>query len=68
MVPVDVIMYEIVQDLTERYNKNPRIVSEMLAAASMYDVRAQNGSKAIMHLEAFIAKLMLIIYELKNKN
>jgi hypothetical protein len=67
-VPVDVIMYGIVQDLTERYNNNTRIVADFVSAASFYDVRAQNGSKGIMHLEAFIAKIMLIISEVKNRN
>ncbi len=68
VVPVDVIMFEIVQDLTERYNNKPRLVSEFVSAASFYDVRAQNGSKGIMHLEAFIAKIMLLISDQRNKN
>ena len=34
---------------------------EVLSTAAMYDHRAQIGSKAIMHLEAFTAKVMAII-------
>jgi hypothetical protein len=67
VVPVDVIMYEIVQDMTHRYNKNPRLIADIVSAAGFYDVRAQNGSKGIMHLEAFIAKIMVILSDSKNR-
>ncbi len=68
LIPIDIIIFGIAQELTSKYNKYPRVIADIISAASIYDVRAQNGSKGVMHIEAFLAKVMLIISEFKMKN
>ncbi len=65
-VPPDVIILNMVREVCAMY-KNEQIKHDIIHWASFYDNRVQNGTKALYHLEALIARFMLIISE-NNKN
>ena len=57
-IPPDLIMRALTQELLR---KVPVAVKhEAVHSAAMYEARMQGGSKAIFHLEAYIAKFMSI--------
>lgn len=61
-VPSDVIITQLTKALCQTV-KNDDVKREVINWASFYDNRCQNGSKALFHLEALIARLMLIVSE-----
>lgn len=64
-VPSDVIILNMVREITNQLKNNEKIKWEIIHWASFYDTRAQNGSKTIFHLEAMFARFMLILAENK---
>ena len=61
-VPADVIFTEMVKQLCIALNSDEK-KRQIIDSASFYDQRASQGAKALFHLEAFVAKAMLIIAE-----
>ncbi|KAG1659750.1 Replication factor C subunit 3 [Nymphon striatum] len=57
-IPTDVIFKELLKELIK--NCDGELKREITAAAAFYEHRLQHGSKAIYHIEAFIAKFMSI--------
>ena len=64
-VPCDVIILNMVKELCAVY-KNEEVKRQFIYWASFYDNRVQNGTKALFHMEALMARYMLIVSENKN--
>lgn len=64
-VPADVVILNMVKELCGMF-KNEQVKTKIIHWASYYDNRVQNGTKALFHLEAMIARFMLIVSETKN--
>ena len=63
-VPTDVIITGMVKEICSK-QKNEELKRQVIYWASFYDGRASMGSKALFHLEALLARLMLIFAENK---
>ncbi len=61
-VPSEVIILGMVKEICSRL-KSDEVKRQVIYWSSFYDGRAQMGSKTLFHLEALIARLMLIIAE-----
>ena len=59
------IIYKMTSDLIDNNNIKEDIKRKIVEAASLFDVRAKNGTKDFIHLEAFAAKIMMFIAENK---
>lgn len=59
-IPADTIMHELTLDLLEKLseNSNDTLKLKVVSWASVFDERLALGSKAIYHLEGFIARVM----------
>jgi replication factor C subunit 3/5 len=65
-VPADLIIVIMSKELC-KVLKDENVQREIVKWASFYDSRAQNGSKALFHLEALIARFMFIIAESRQQ-
>ncbi len=63
-VPCDIIIVSLVKEMCSIVKKE-EVKRLIIHWASFYDSRAQNGTKALFHLEALIARMMLVISENK---
>ena len=59
------IILKMTQDLINNNSIKEEIKGKIIKAASDFDIRAKNGTKDFIHLEAFSAKVMLFIAESK---
>jgi energy-coupling factor transporter ATP-binding protein EcfA2 len=60
-IPPDMIMEALTRSLLARLRNEPPVLQmEVLYTAAMYEHRMLSGSKAIFHIEAFVAKFMAI--------
>ena len=59
------IIYKMTSDLIDNNNIKEDIKRKIVEAASLFDIRAKNGTKDFIHLEAFAAKIMMFIAENK---
>ena len=59
------IIYKMTSDLIDSNNIKEDIKRKIVEAASLFDIRAKNGTKDFIHLEAFAAKIMMFIAENK---
>ncbi len=59
------IIYKMASDLIKNNNIKEEIKKKIIEAGSLFDIRAKNGTKDFVHLEAFAAKIMLFIAENK---
>ena len=59
------IIYRMTSDLIDNNNIKEDIKRKIIEAASLFDIRAKNGTKDFIHLEAFAAKNMMLIAENK---
>ncbi|KAG8464094.1 hypothetical protein KFE25_000262 [Diacronema lutheri] len=60
-IPPDMIMERLTRALLVKLKHDPPLLQmEVLHHAALYEVRMISGSKAIFHLEAFIAKFMAV--------
>ena len=59
------IIYKMTSDLIDSNSIKEEIKKPIVEAACLYDVRAKNGTKDFIHLEAFAAKIMMFIAESK---
>lgn len=61
----------IINHIVDYYINNDKISDNtkisIINAANLYDMRAANGTKVIVHLESFVAKIMFILYKEQNK-
>lgn len=59
-IPPDMIMESLTRALLKGVGNEPDLQIEILNVAALYEHRMLNGSKAIFHIEAFLAKFMAI--------
>ena len=59
------IIYKMTSDLIDSNMIKEDIKRKIVEAGSLYDIRAKNGTKDFIHLEAFAAKIMMFIAENK---
>lgn len=60
-IPPDMLMETLTRALLGRLrNESPVLQMEVLYNAALYEHRMLGGSKAIFHLEAFVAKFMAV--------
>ena len=59
------IIYKMTSDLINNNNIKEDIKKKIVEAACLFDIRAKNGTKDFIHLEAFAAKIMMLISESK---
>ena len=59
------IIYRMTSDLIDNNNIKEDTKRKIIEAASLFDIRAKNGTKDFIHLEAFAAKNMMLIAENK---
>jgi len=59
-VPPDMIMEALTRVLLKSVGDQPELQMEIVALAAQYEHRMLGGTKAIFHIEAFIAKFMAI--------
>ena len=64
-MPSDVIILNMVRELCAM-SSSEETKQQYIHWASFYDNRLQNGSKALFHMEALIARFMYIASENKN--
>ena len=57
-IPADVILKELCAELVSKLDDE--LKPQVMACAAFYEHRVQQGSKEIFHLEAFVAKFMVI--------
>jgi len=57
------IIYKIMCDLIDNNTINEDVKRQIISAGSLFDIRAKNGTKDFIHLEAFAAKIMYFIAE-----
>ena len=57
------IIYKMTSDLIDNNNIKEETKRKIIEAASLFDIRAKNGTKDFIHLEAFTAKIMMFIAE-----
>ena len=55
------IIYKMTSDLIDSNMIKEDIKRKIVEAGSLYDIRAKNGTKDFIHLEAFAAKIMMFI-------
>ena len=60
-VPTDIIIYNLVKALCSYSDVKEDAKKGIISWAAIYDNRSQNGSKPLFHLEALVARIMLII-------
>lgn len=63
-IPCDLIFKGLLQECIK--NCDLQLKSEIVAVAAKYEHRMHRGSKAIFHLEAFVAKFMTIYKKFMN--
>ena len=61
------IIYRITSLIIDNDTIKEKIKKEIISAACFYDIRINNGTKDFIHLEAFTAKVMLLIAQSKNE-
>ena len=59
------IIYKMTSDLIDSNSIKEEIKNKIVEAGCLYDVRAKNGTKDFIHLEAFAAEIMMFIAESK---
>ena len=59
------IIYKMTSDLIDNNNIKEDIKRKIVEAGCLFDIRAKNGTKDFIHLEAFAAKIMMFIAENK---
>ena len=59
------IIYKMTSDLIDNNSIKEDIKRKIIEAGSLFDIRAKNGTKDFIHLEAFAAKIMMFIAESK---
>ncbi|XP_046997057.1 replication factor C subunit 3 [Schistocerca americana] len=57
-IPTELIFKHLVDEVVEKCDM--QLKTQVVAAAALYEHRLHHGNKAIMHLEAFVAKFMSI--------
>ena len=57
------IIYKMTSDIIENNNIKEDIKKKVIEAGNLFDIRAKNGTKDFIHLEAFAAKIMMFIAE-----
>ena len=60
------IIYKMTSDIIENIKIKEEIKKKVIAAGALFDLRAKNGTKDFIHLEAFTAKIMMFIAEDKK--
>jgi len=66
-VPSEIIILYLLKEICNKI-KSEDVKSQLIKWASFYDTRAQNGSKTLFHIEALIARFMLIIAQNNTNN
>ena len=65
-ISIDEIILNITKTLiTMCKSKSEKVKKEIVHYAAFYDNRAQNGTKGIFHLEALMARIMVILNQNK---
>ena len=59
----DHIIYKMTSDIIESNKIKEDIKKKVIEAGALFDLRAKNGTKDFIHLEAFTAKIMMFIAE-----
>ena len=59
------IIYRMTSDLIDNNTIKEDIKRKIIDAGNLFDIRAKNGTKDFVHLEAFAAKIMMFIAESK---
>ena len=59
------IIYKMTSDIIDNNNIKEDIKKKVIEAGNLFDIRANNGMKDFIHLEAFAAKIMMFIAENK---
>lgn len=59
-IPPDMVMEGLTRALLAKLKGEPLVQMELLHSAAQYEHRMRSGTKAIFHLEAFVAKFMAI--------
>ena len=59
------IIYKMTSDIIEDNNISEDVKKKVIEAGALFDLRAKNGTKDFIHLEAFTAKIMMFIAEEK---
>ena len=59
----DYIIYKMTSDIIENNKIKEDIKKKVIEAGALFDLRAKNGTKDFIHLEAFTAKIMMFIAE-----
>ena len=62
----DHIIYKMTSDIIESNKIKEDIKKKVIEAGALFDLRAKNGTKDFIHLEAFAAKIMMFIAEDKQ--
>ena len=62
-IPADLVIKRLLIALLPRLDETSK--HEAVKAAAMFEHRLQEGSKAIFHLEAFVAKIMFLLKQSK---
>jgi replication factor C subunit 3/5 len=65
-IPPEFIFMGLLKEIMKK-PKSEKFQMNVINECSFYENRSQNGQKAIMHLEAFIAKIMCLLVD-KNNN
>ena len=60
------IIYKMTSDIIDNNNIKEDIKKKVIEAGNLFDIRANNGMKDFIHLEAFAAKIMMFIAEDKQ--
>ena len=60
------IIYKMTSDIIENIKIKEEIKKKVIEAGALFDLRAKNGTKDFIHLEAFTAKIMMFIAEDKK--
>ena len=59
----DYIIYKMTSDIIDDNKIKEEIKKKVIEAGALFDLRAKNGTKDFIHLEAFAAKIMMFIAE-----
>ena len=65
-IPPEFIFIGMLKEIMKK-PKSERFQMNVINECSFFENRSQNGQKAIMHLEAFVAKIMCLLVD-KNNN
>lgn len=65
-IPPEFIFMGMLKEIMKK-PKSERFQMNVINECSLFENRSQNGQKAIMHLEAFVAKIMCLLVD-KNSN